>query len=725
MSSAHRLLSPFASCQALTFSLLLLGCRSETAPELTRLHLAATPDEAALGASALVRRGYLGHDWWGCARDGAALRLLHPDSAPLRAWTILCVARSGGDALAQADAMLSERPGDPWALFARAGALIDHPERGAEGVLAAREALAAMPGHPDAVWQLGRGLVLHGSHAEIAAFFAEQPQPALADVLALELAHASSARDSSEQRVFDLAARTRAADPRCVDAEFLPAQWLLQRRRPAEAAPFLARALELSPHAPALHAELWHALQQTPGLTASEQRAAIDADVVLLLQSRGDDPSALEAAANVYRDMSPETHDRLVADLLARFPASPAASSVRHARLTALAYAHDERHKQNAPDLAQDAHLRRALDEFLAGPPPSSRQLADAYRFRYTLVRDDPDATPAALLAAVQEWAPHEQLYLFVLGPAAADLAERTPYAAEAEAIARACIERAETLMTRARTRAKDAADLAHSSAFYLAPAYEALGAVLLAQRRHPEAREALEKAYSLTRDRPDLFVKLAALAEAEGRIGDAEKFLIEGSAVWRGHEVCDRALRALYVRRYGSERGYERHREQLAAGIREQRRQQVLATAIAEPGPLPPFALPKLGGGELRSDALLGRVAVINLWSTSCRPCVAEMPALQQLADAFAGSRDVVVTTINLDDAADHLPAWLRERDLRLEVALGGRYAMDNNYTTLPMTLFVDRSGAVVFTKDAATEQLVEEFTWRIEALRDSRPGG
>ena len=77
------------------------------------------------------------------------------------------------------------------------------------------------------------------------------------------------------------------------------------------------------------------------------------------------------------------------------------------------------------------------------------------------------------------------------------------------------------------------------------------------------------------------------------------------------------------------------------------------------------------------------------------------------------------------LDDAADHLPAWLRERDLRLEVALGGRYAMDNNYNTLPMTLFVDRSGAVVFTKDAATEQLVEELTWRIDALRAPRPGG
>ncbi|MBZ5712520.1 redoxin domain-containing protein [Nannocystis pusilla] len=725
MSSTRRVLSPFVSCHGLTLSLLLAACRSEAAPELTRLHLAATPDEAAVGATELVRRGYLGHDWWGCARDGAALRLLHPDSAPLQAWTIQCVSRSGGDALAQADAMLSERPGDPWALFARAGALIDHPERGAEGVPAAREALAAMPGHPDAVWQLGRGLVRHGGHAETTAFFAEQPQPALADVLALELARASSARDSDEQQVFELAARARAADPRCVDAELLPAQWLLERRRPAEAAPLLARALELSPHAPALHAELWRALKLTPGLAASELRAAIDADVALLLQSRGDDPSALEAAANVYRDMSPETHKRLAADLLARFPASPAASSMRHARLAGLAYAHDERQRQHAPDPAKDARLRQALDEFLAGPPPSARQLADAYRFRYTLVRDDPDATPAAVLAALQEWAPHDEVYLFAVAAAAAELAERTPYTAEAEAIARTCIERAEALVARIRPRVSDAAEFARSSAFYLAPAYEALGVALLAQRRHPEAREALEKAYSLTRERPELFVRLAALAEAEGRIADAEKFLIEGSAAWRGREVCDTALRALYVRRHGSERGYDRHREQLEAGIREVRRQQVLATAIAEPKPLPPFALPKLGGGELRSDALLGRVAVINLWATTCRPCVAEMPDLQQLADAFAGSRDVVVTTINLDDAADHLPAWLRERDLRLEVALGERYAMDNGYNTLPTTLFVDRGGAVVFTKDAATEQLVEEFTWRIDALRAPRPGG
>ncbi|MCY0985729.1 hypothetical protein OV203_01215 [Nannocystis sp. ILAH1] len=34
-------------------------------------------------------------------------------------------------------------------------------------------------------------------------------------------------------------------------------------------------------------------------------------------------------------------------------------------------------------------------------------------------------------------------------------------------------------------------------------------------------------------------------------------------------------------------------------------------------------------------------------------------------------------------------------------------------------MTLFVDHDGRIVFTHEGATERLVEEFTWRIEALR------
>ncbi|MCY0985730.1 redoxin domain-containing protein [Nannocystis sp. ILAH1] len=579
-----------------------------------------------------VRRGYHGRDWWGCAREGATLRLQYPDSAPLQAWTLLCVARSGEDAVPLADAMLSERPGDPWALFARAGALVDHPGRGeAESIPAARVAQTALPDHPDATWLLARALVVHAAQSEAAAFFAAQPGPTSAQLHALELAFTLNTPDVDAQRVFALTEQARAADPRCVDAEFLPGLWLLNRRRPAEAEVLVRRALELSPHSAAIRSTLWSAIRQADHRDAADKRAAIEADMRLLLLTRGDAPEALMAARQASQDMFKETYEALSDELVARFPAYQQADWARYERLAALWEARYERRQKGAPDPAADEHLRRELDAFIARPPSRPALLGDVYHERYRLVRDDDAAAPEALLAAVQAWAPHEQRNIHSLADAAVELAERTPYRTEAEAIARLALQRLDARVALVRAAFSDQAVVDSETAAFSTALHGALGAVLLAQGRRAEARAELDAAWSQgKRTSPELFVRMAALAEAEDRIADAEALLAEGLSRWRGEEICDKPLKRLYQRQHGDDRGYAAHRQKLEAAVRDRRRAALLSTAIAEPKPLPPFVLPRLGGGEVRSESLRGRIAVINVWAKWCGPCVAEMSALQ-----------------------------------------------------------------------------------------------
>jgi thiol-disulfide isomerase/thioredoxin len=120
-----------------------------------------------------------------------------------------------------------------------------------------------------------------------------------------------------------------------------------------------------------------------------------------------------------------------------------------------------------------------------------------------------------------------------------------------------------------------------------------------------------------------------------------------------------------------------------------------------------------------VKSETFAGRVTVINLWATFCRPCVDELPALQKLADAFAGAPDVAIITINTDPDIDRLTPWMTEHGHYFEVLLGERWSIEAGYRSLPTTLFIDPHGRIVFIKEGATDRLVEEFTWRIEALR------
>ncbi len=676
----------------------------------------------AAAAVAEVRRGYFGRDWWACARAGEALGARHPDSAPLRAWTIACAARAGEDALPRAEAMLSERPGEPWGLFARAAALIDDPTRGPdEGIPAARVVAGALV-HPDATWLLGRALVVHGTGEEAAAFLAALPGRAGApELLGLELALLTTSSEDVEASLLALAEQVRALDPSFVDGWFLPATWLLARRRTAEAEVSFARALELSPYSPAIHARKWDAISMGQARGPEAKKAAIDADVAALLRARGDAPAALHAAAYAYDDLSPETARRYRVQVLARFPDSREAEWARIEAIRgfdrAWMAAKGERDRR-----AAEQALRDALAAFIARPRHVvPALLAEAHMLRYFVVRADAGARPEELLVAAQGFAAHERQNLHLFGDVAAVLAERTPYHAEAEAIAREGLRLAELRF--ARTPPSEAAKDRdrHLRGVLLG----GLGAVLHAQGRLAEAREALQQSQALHRGRePEPFIRLAALAETEGQPAEAERLLIAGLNVEYNRDKVVAALKALYVRRRGSERGFAGYLARIERSQREERRAAVLATRIAEPRTLAAFALPRLGGGEVRSETLAGRIMVINLWFTSCSPCVKELPALQKLADAYAAAPDVVITTVNTDPSTDRLAAWLADRGLRFEVLLGERWAIESKVRSFPTTLFVDPQGRVVFVQESISERLVEEFTWRIEAMRAATVG-
>ena len=118
-------------------------------------------------------------------------------------------------------------------------------------------------------------------------------------------------------------------------------------------------------------------------------------------------------------------------------------------------------------------------------------------------------------------------------------------------------------------------------------------------------------------------------------------------------------------------------------------------ATLVGQP--VPGFALPHAVTGQLDGPHLhRHRPLLVHFWSTTCPPCVAELPAWQQLAQT-ATATGVDVLTVTGDERAELLD-FLGQRRLDLAVLLDATGRVHGAYgvRALPTTAVVAADGRV-----------------------------
>ncbi|MBY0490532.1 MAG: TlpA family protein disulfide reductase [Gemmatimonadaceae bacterium] len=112
-------------------------------------------------------------------------------------------------------------------------------------------------------------------------------------------------------------------------------------------------------------------------------------------------------------------------------------------------------------------------------------------------------------------------------------------------------------------------------------------------------------------------------------------------------------------------------------------------------------FTVTTRDGRTLNAESLRGRVVLINVWATWCPPCRAEMPALRQLADAYAAD-SVVVLGFSVDRGpAAAVDAFLRDRHITYPVAIvsDGVIAALGGVQGYPTSFLLDRQGVIRHT--------------------------
>lgn len=110
-----------------------------------------------------------------------------------------------------------------------------------------------------------------------------------------------------------------------------------------------------------------------------------------------------------------------------------------------------------------------------------------------------------------------------------------------------------------------------------------------------------------------------------------------------------------------------------------------------------PDFSLATSDGTTYNLNDLRGQPVIVNFWATWCPPCLEEMPALQEVYDAYR-DEGLIVLAINQDEPADRIDRFAQEHGLTFPLLLDPDYNVTDRYQVglLPSTFFIDRLGVV-----------------------------
>lgn len=119
-------------------------------------------------------------------------------------------------------------------------------------------------------------------------------------------------------------------------------------------------------------------------------------------------------------------------------------------------------------------------------------------------------------------------------------------------------------------------------------------------------------------------------------------------------------------------------------------------------------FALPKapdtafmmLNGNTVNTSRMQGSVVVVNFWSTSCGPCVMEMPVLEQIYQRYRGRGLQMLAVAVQRDAPQEVANFAAKRGISFQMAYDATGEVSKAWGGIrytPTTFVVDRSGHIV----------------------------
>ena len=120
-----------------------------------------------------------------------------------------------------------------------------------------------------------------------------------------------------------------------------------------------------------------------------------------------------------------------------------------------------------------------------------------------------------------------------------------------------------------------------------------------------------------------------------------------------------------------------------------EQEKNELIGTKATD------FNLKDLKGKTHLLSELKGKVVVLNFWFVECKPCIMEMPELNELVEEFK-EKNIVFLAIALNDKKQ-LKKFLKTTDFNYKVVANGQTSTDSyGVKGFPTNVIIDQNGKI-----------------------------
>lgn len=148
--------------------------------------------------------------------------------------------------------------------------------------------------------------------------------------------------------------------------------------------------------------------------------------------------------------------------------------------------------------------------------------------------------------------------------------------------------------------------------------------------------------------------------------------------------------------------------------------------TVLPTPPPMPTRALSDARNTELTLEDFRGEVLVVNLWATTCPPCIEEMPTLAEAQIRYDGRLRIIPISVDREPKRADAQRMLRDLAggvLPFVIDTTSGVLFDVQAPGMPTTIIYDREGREVARLAGAADWSSEEAYRLFDAVLADAP--